>query len=112
MISALPDDLRARAVSVLAALTGEGRDRVDVVSMSSAVGGGSLPGDTLESFGLILAAGRPAALAARLRAGDPAIVGRVEGGAVLLDLRTIDPADDAALGAAVGRALGVAAAKG
>jgi hypothetical protein len=37
--------------------------------------------------------------------GDPAVVGRVESGAVLLDLRTIDPADDIALGQALARAL-------
>ena len=76
--------------------------------MTSAVGGGSLPGETLESVGLIVVGAGPAALAARLRAGEPAVVGRVEHGAVLLDLRTIDPPDDAALGGALARALACA----
>ena len=43
------------------------------------------------------AAAKPDRLLARLRAGTPAVVGRVERGAVLLDLRSVDPADDAAL---------------
>ena len=74
--------------------------------MMSAIGGGSLPGETLESVGLVVTGRGPDALAARLRTGDPAVVGRVQDGAVLLDLRTIDPADDAALGGALTRALG------
>ena len=68
--------------------------------MTSAVGGGSLPGETLESVGLrVVGAGRR-----RLRRGSaPAIrrsSARVEAGAVWLDLRTIDPAEDAALAGA------------
>ena len=37
-------------------------------------------------------------LLAALRAGDPAVIGRVEDGRVVLDMRTIDPAtiDDVA----------------
>ena len=73
--------------------------------MDSAIGGGSLPGETLESVGLVVTGGGPDALARRLRTGDPAVVARVQDGAVLLDLRTIDPVDDEALGAALARAL-------
>ena len=65
--------------------------------MQSAIGGGSLPGEGLESVGLVVTERAAAALAARLRAGMPPVVGRVQGGAVLLDLRTIDRADDTAL---------------
>ncbi len=112
MIAAMPEDLRARAVAIVEALPDGIRDRVEISPMTSAVGGGSLPRETLASIGLVVGGGRPAALATRLRAGDPAVVGRVEGGAVLLDLRTIDRVDDAALGAAIGRALGGAATPG
>jgi L-seryl-tRNA(Ser) seleniumtransferase len=73
--------------------------------MESAVGGGSLPGAALESVGLVVIGPGAAALASRLRAGDPAVVARVESGAVLLDLRTIEPSEDAALGDALARAL-------
>ena len=41
----------------------------------------------------------PDGLLAALRAGDPAVIGRIEDGGVVLDLRTVEPADDAALAA-------------
>jgi L-seryl-tRNA(Ser) seleniumtransferase len=44
-------------------------------------------------------------LARRLRLGDPAVVGRIEHGRLLLDLRTVDPRDDAKVRAALLRAL-------
>lgn len=112
MIAATTDDLLVRAAGVLAAMPETIPDRVEIASMTSAVGGGSLPGETLGSVGLVVSDGRPAALAASLRTGDPPVIGRVEGGAVLLDLRTIDPADDAALGGALARALGGAVTPG
>ena len=76
-----------------------------VTELTSTVGGGSLPGETLESAGLAVAGPRAAGLAARLRTCDPAVVGRIEHRAVLLDLRTVEPADDAALTDALARAL-------
>ena len=112
MIATTTDDLLVRAAGVLAAMPETIPDRIEIASMTSAVGGGSLPGETLGSVGLVVRGGRPAALAARLRTGDPPVIGRVEGDAVLLDLRTIDPADDEALGGALARALGAAATSG
>jgi L-seryl-tRNA(Ser) seleniumtransferase len=112
MISASPDALRARAAAIVKALPDSARGRVAVGVMASTVGGGSMPGETLASVGLVIGGregrgGRGAsALAASLRAGDPAVVGRVEEGAVRLDLRTVDPGDDASLAAALARALG------
>jgi L-seryl-tRNA(Ser) seleniumtransferase len=43
----------------------------------------------------------PDAFAEALRTGDPAVVGRVERGRCLLDVRCVDPADDDILVAAV-----------
>jgi len=105
MIAATTEDLGRRAAGLLEFLAPAVRARVSIGTMMSAVGGGSLPGEQVASVGLVVAGPGPAALAARLRAGDPAVVGRVEHGTVLLDLRTIDPADDAALGGALTRAL-------
>jgi L-seryl-tRNA(Ser) seleniumtransferase len=105
MIAATPAALGQRADALLAALPVAVRSRVSVTEMESAVGGGSLPGETLESVGLVVTGHAADALARRLRTGDPAVVARVQDGAVLLDLRTIDPADDAALGEALARAL-------
>ena len=42
-----------------------------------------------------------AELARRLRAGDPAVMGRVQGGKLLLDVRTVFPEQEAGLVQAV-----------
>jgi L-seryl-tRNA(Ser) seleniumtransferase len=63
------------------------------VDTEAAVGGGGAPGVTLPSAAVSL----PEAYAQRLRAGDPAVVGRVSGGRCLLDLRAIEETDDRAL---------------
>jgi L-seryl-tRNA(Ser) seleniumtransferase len=106
MIAATPEGLGRRAEALVAALPASARARVAVTEMQSTVGGGSLPGEQLESVGLVVTGAGAATLAARLRAGDPAVVGRIQDGAVLLDLRTILPADDEALARALGRAVG------
>jgi L-seryl-tRNA(Ser) seleniumtransferase len=77
-------------------LAGEGIDAIAVAS-SSAVGGGAAPGVTLPSAAVSL----PASYAVALRAGRPPVVGRVEDGRCLLDLRTVDPAADPVVLAAV-----------
>ena len=70
----------------------------------AAVGGGGAPGVTLPSAAVSL----PTALTDPLRAGPavrrgavPAVVGRIEDGRLLLDLRAVDPTDDELLVAAV-----------
>ena len=63
----------------------------------AAVGGGGAPGVELPSAAVSL----PESYAAPLRAGTPAVVGRLENGRCLLDLRTVTPEDDAALVRAV-----------
>lgn len=70
-----------------------------VVSVKSAVGGGSLPGETLPSWALRI---EPApesanALALALRESTPPVMARVEDGAVLLDPRTVLPRDESAV---------------
>jgi L-seryl-tRNA(Ser) seleniumtransferase len=79
------------------------------VAAEGAVGGGGAPGVTLPGAAIAL----PEALAAPLRRGDPvrrgtvpAVVGRVERGRLLLDLRSVDPDDDERLVAAVLAAVG------
>jgi L-seryl-tRNA(Ser) seleniumtransferase len=75
----------------------------------SMVGGGSLPEESLPTK-LVALPGDGAyltGLARRLRSGDPAVVGRVEHDALLLDPRTVDPREDRALVAAVEAALAV-----
>jgi L-seryl-tRNA(Ser) seleniumtransferase len=73
-------------------------DGASVIDGRSMVGGGSLPEESLPTkLVAVPAAGGAAleALARRLRLGDPPIIGRIEGGRLLLDPRTVDPRDDA-----------------
>jgi len=103
MIATPAEGLRARAEDLAARIAGAA-----AVPLVATVGGGSLPGETLPSFGLGLAARPAERLLAALRAGEPAVVGRIEDGRVVLDLRTVEPAADEELGVAVGRALAAA----
>src|SRR4029079_3159612 len=62
----------------------------------------------LASAGVALAAARGRSadrLLAALRAGDPIIIGRIEDGRVVVDLRTVPPRLDDDLSLAIGQAL-------
>lgn len=74
-----------------------------VVTVRSMVGGGSLPGEGPLSRALAIDVRHPDTVAAALRRSDPPLIGRVEDGRVLLDPRTVDPRDDAAVIAALAR---------
>ena len=105
MIATPAAELTARADRVIDALPSRVRSRVAVESMLATVGGGSLPGESLPSAGLVVRGRGAAALAERLRTADPAVIARIEDGVVWLDLRTVDPGDDLRLGEAVASAL-------
>ena len=96
--------LSARAERWRAALAGAAPG-AEVRDARSAVGGGTLPEVTLPTRVLALPSPDPDRLSARLRAGDPPVVGRIEEGALLLDPRTVLPGEDEALVAAVRAAL-------
>jgi len=102
-LSAAPQLLSERAERMAVTLAAH-HVPVSVVTTEAAVGGGGAPGVTLPSAAIAL----PESLAAPLRHGEPvragqapAVVGRVEKGRLLLDLRSVDPADDDRLAAAV-----------
>ncbi len=88
--------LEARAHGWLMAL-GDLAPGAAVKESASAVGGGSLPEVTLPTRVLALPSKSPDALAARLRRGDPAVIARIEDGALVLDPRAVEPAEDEAL---------------
>ena len=83
--------------------------------MTSAAGGGSLPGETLPGYALALVPGRTgrssgntrlaATLARRLRLAPLPVVARVAEGRVVLDPRTVLPEQEEDLIAAVKAAL-------
>ena len=91
---------------------GQFKGLATVTKGESVVGGGSLPGSTLPTWLLAIKgttrAGQQIAvqeLAARLRAGQPPIVGRLEGNSLLLDPRTVCPEDDRVVAQALRHAL-------
>jgi L-seryl-tRNA(Ser) seleniumtransferase len=87
MLDADPTVLRGRAQRLAAAFGGE-------VAMATAkVGGGALPLLELEGPVARIDDTTPDRLAARLRAGDPPVIGRIADDAVLLDPRTMTDAE-------------------
>ena len=77
-----------------------------VASVESTIGGGSLPGQTLPSWAVQLDSRAPQKTLAALRSGAPPVIGRIIDDAVVLDLRTVDPADDERLAGAILAAIG------
>jgi L-seryl-tRNA(Ser) seleniumtransferase len=102
MLGAEPESLRARAERMAAAIG----SAASVVDATARVGGGALP--LLELPGpavAVVAAGTSAdELAARLRAGEPPVLGRIEDGRLLLDPRTLTDDEADAAAAVVARA--------
>jgi L-seryl-tRNA(Ser) seleniumtransferase len=101
-IASTEEELRDRATHIADALA---RQDINVVETNATLGGGSLPGDTLRSTGVAITVRSVSSLATRLRTGQPAVVGRVEAGRLILDLRSVDPGQDESLVDAIGRAL-------
>jgi L-seryl-tRNA(Ser) seleniumtransferase len=95
-LSADPDTLHRRAAAIAAALAAQGIDAT-VVASQATVGGGGAPGVVLDSAAVSL----PEGLARRLRLGTPAVLGRIERGRCLLDLRALPAEQDAAVRDAV-----------
>ncbi|MEU2898553.1 L-seryl-tRNA(Sec) selenium transferase [Streptomyces sp. NPDC001273] len=95
-LDAAPEGLTRRAERLAALLDAEGVD-VRAVPSEATVGGGGAPGVTLPSAALSL----PERYAEALRTGTDPVVGRLESGRCLLDLRAVPPADDERLADAV-----------
>jgi L-seryl-tRNA(Ser) seleniumtransferase len=85
MVAESPERLRLRAAAVVQA-AGHG----EVVVTQAVPGAGSAPGTTIPSFGVRVAGDR----LAELRRFDPPIIARVRDAATVIDMRTVDPADD------------------
>ena len=107
-LGADPASLFHRAERAVVPLLAAGLD-ARVVASQAAVGGGGAPGVELDSAALSL----PEPLAGPLRRGAPvsrgefpAVVGRLEGGRLLLDLRSVSPGDDGHLVGAILAAAG------
>lgn len=95
MAAAPVESLRVRAEAIAARVPG-----AKVLDTEAVAGGGSLPGLTIPSVGVGLECADADLVAARLRTAE-AVVARVAEGLVVCDLRTVDPADDDVLVAAL-----------
>ena len=87
MLADSPAVIQSRAERAQALLGARGVG-ADVVPSASAVGAGAFPTTELPSFALALM-GSAEHWGERLRAGTPAVIGRVKDGRLLLDLRTV-----------------------
>jgi L-seryl-tRNA(Ser) seleniumtransferase len=102
-----PDELRRRCERVVAALPAD--LDAEVTPSDGAVGGGGAPGLRLPGWAVSL----PESYAQALRAAEPAVIGRLERGRCLLDLRCVEEAEEAALiAAACSAAAGLAVTAG
>ncbi|NNN19063.1 MAG: L-seryl-tRNA(Sec) selenium transferase [Acidimicrobiaceae bacterium] len=88
MAKTSPEELRKRAE-----LMGVGR----IVKLKSAIGGGSLPGQEIDSYGIALKGD----LTSELRRTEIPIIARMKGPDTVIDLRTVDAKDDAYLKSAL-----------
>ncbi|MGI9147282.1 MAG: L-seryl-tRNA(Sec) selenium transferase [Chloroflexota bacterium] len=98
MISAPVAGLESRARSLGSRVGG------NAVETRSAIGGGSLPGQTQPSWAVAFETPTPDRLAAALRRAHPPVVSRIESGRVLVDVRAILPEQDPCLEASIRQA--------
>ena len=91
------DSLEERGDRLRRSLEAVSATRVEVVPSLALFGGGTSPEKTFPSRAIAVSREGTSAdeLAARLRGGAPPIVGRVEEGKVILDLRSVAPEEDA-----------------
>jgi L-seryl-tRNA(Ser) seleniumtransferase len=89
------DAIGAAAVPLLRARLGPAYD-VQIVDAESEIGSGAQPTETLPSRAVAIThpTVAPLAIAARFRAADPPIIGRVHAERFLLDLRCIAAAEE------------------
>lgn len=92
MISMEMEQVRARAEAWRGALA-----QGEVIQSESTVGGGSLPGESMKTWALALDVGSPDKFVAKLRASNPPVIARTENDRVLLDPRTVLPAQETEL---------------
>lgn len=91
MIRSSPEAIRSRAEALAARIPG-----ATVRAGQSVIGGGSTPDQSLPTH-LIVLVGDAVALERKLRSSDPPVIARIERDELLIDLRTVDPQDEAAI---------------
>jgi L-seryl-tRNA(Ser) seleniumtransferase len=85
MISLPAGEVRTRAVRLLEGM----RVKADVVPGKSVVGGGSTPEQSIGTWLIAIQCEDVVEAEKRCRAGEPPVIGRIEDGRLMLDLRTV-----------------------
>jgi L-seryl-tRNA(Ser) seleniumtransferase len=98
MISLSAGTIRSRAAALVGQLNGID---AEVTGGESVLGGGSTPEQSIPTWLIAIAAPGLAGIERRLRQQDPPVVARLENDRLLVDLRTVEPADEPALVAAL-----------
>ncbi|WP_321472755.1 L-seryl-tRNA(Sec) selenium transferase [uncultured Paludibaculum sp.] len=99
MVRLTEDEMKARALRLAEAVDG-----AEVIPGESLLGGGSTPEQSLPTW-LVAVAGDAVELERKLRGAEPAVIARIDGDLLLLDLRTVRPEEEAELAEAIRRAL-------
>lgn len=103
------ETLEARARHIVDQLSAEARSAttVGVEDAVVQIGSGAMPLEDIPSKAIVVSPARESAenLAARLRAGDPPVIGYIRENRLFLDVRTVGDDEDAVLLAALQRAL-------
>jgi L-seryl-tRNA(Ser) seleniumtransferase len=102
MLTAPVTEVESRAESVAAALRAVGIE-ANVQESSASVGGGAFPTAAIRSCAIVLSR-NPQETEKKLRLGEPAVIGRIAEGTLLLDLRSVLPSEDELLAHAVKKA--------
>ncbi len=109
MLGEPPAQVRSRAKRALRALGAERASlcAAEVVACTAEAGGGAMPLARVPSYALALrpSSGKVEDLARALRTGPDPVLGRIESGRLLLDLRTVSPGEIPRLVASIVRTL-------
>ncbi len=102
MLTERVDQLQSRARSVVTSLRSHNID-AEVVPSNASVGGGAFPTADIPSSAVVLSKDAERT-EEKLRRGEPAVIGRIADGKLLLDLRSVLPREDAVLVQAIVKA--------
>jgi L-seryl-tRNA(Ser) seleniumtransferase len=102
MIRQTPAAIRERAEALLTRVPGL---RAEIVAGQSAVGGGATPERPIPTWLISIECPKPVEFERRLRLGDPPVIARIENDRLIIDLRTVFPAEEAALERALGESI-------
>ncbi|MGH9647849.1 MAG: L-seryl-tRNA(Sec) selenium transferase, partial [Bryobacteraceae bacterium] len=93
-ITQTPGRIRERAANLLAGLAGVG---AELIAGQSVAGGGSTPGQFIETWLIAVTCGDVVEAERRCRAADPPVIARIEADRLLFDLRTVFAGEESEL---------------